>query len=77
VATRGRLHSSRELALTAMSYHFSKLIDVPFDQAVARVIEALKGEGFGVLTDFDVPSRQRNQTVYVRDAGPSRCPVNP
>ena len=43
MATRGRLHSSRELALTAMSYHFSKTLDVPFDQAVARVIEALKG----------------------------------
>ena len=37
-----------------MSYHFSKRLDVPFDQAVSRVTEALKREGFGLLTDIDV-----------------------
>jgi uncharacterized protein (DUF302 family) len=37
-----------------MSYHFSKRIDISFDQAVSRVTEALKREGFGLLTDIDV-----------------------
>ncbi|MGA7374105.1 MAG: DUF302 domain-containing protein [Methyloceanibacter sp.] len=37
-----------------MSYHFSKKLDVPFDQVVSRVTEVLKREGFGLLTDIDV-----------------------
>ena len=37
-----------------MSYHFSKTIEVSFDEAITRVTEALKHEGFGILTDIDV-----------------------
>lgn len=37
-----------------MSYYFSKTIQTTFDDAVARVVEELKKEGFGVLTDIDV-----------------------
>ena len=37
-----------------MSYHFSKTCTLSFDDAIARVTERLKKEGFGVLTEIDV-----------------------
>jgi uncharacterized protein (DUF302 family) len=37
-----------------MSYYFSKMLPVSFDEAVRRTTEALKSEGFGVLTEIDV-----------------------
>lgn len=37
-----------------MSYHFSKSIDRPFEQAIEDVTQALQSEGFGVLTTIDV-----------------------
>jgi len=37
-----------------MSYYFSKKLEVPFADAIARVTGALEGEGFGILTQIDV-----------------------
>jgi uncharacterized protein (DUF302 family) len=35
-------------------YGFTVTVNGNFDEAVSRVTEALKGEGFGVLTEIDV-----------------------
>ena len=37
-----------------MSYYFNKTLNVSFDEAVVRVTDELKKEGFGILTKIDV-----------------------
>jgi uncharacterized protein (DUF302 family) len=37
-----------------MSYYFSKILNIYFDEAISKVTDALKKEGFGILTDIDV-----------------------
>lgn len=37
-----------------MSYYFSATLPVGFDEAVARTTQALKDEGFGIITEIDV-----------------------
>ena len=37
-----------------MSYYFSTTLAASFADAVARTVDALKAEGFGVITEIDV-----------------------
>src|SRR5579872_6896710 len=37
-----------------MSYYFAKTLACEFEDAVRRTVEALKTEGFGIITEIDV-----------------------
>ena len=37
-----------------MSYYFSKSVTSSFDQTISAVTEALKKEGFGILSEIDI-----------------------
>ncbi len=44
-----------------MSYYMSTTLDQSFDKSVETVIEALKREGFGVLSDIDVKTTMKKK----------------
>lgn len=47
--------------MTTASYGFGTRLDLPYEEAVPRVKEALKAEGFGVLTEIDVRKTMREK----------------
>lgn len=44
-----------------MNYGFSKEVNLTFEEALEKVTQALKQEGFGVLTEIDVKSTLKNK----------------
>ncbi len=45
----------------ASQYGFGTTLRVPYDEVISRVKEALKAEGFGVLTEIDVRQTLREK----------------
>lgn len=44
-----------------MTYYFSATLPLSFDDAVRRTTEALKAEGFGIITEIDVKETLRKK----------------
>jgi uncharacterized protein (DUF302 family) len=43
------------------NYGFSKTVDVPYEEAVEKAMEALKKEGFGVLCEIDIKEKLKEK----------------
>ena len=44
-----------------MSYYLGKVLALGFDESVRRVTEALKREGFGIITEIDVKATLKHK----------------
>ncbi len=44
-----------------MSYYFNKTLHISFDDAITKVTEELKKEGFGILTEIDVKEAMKKK----------------
>jgi uncharacterized protein (DUF302 family) len=44
-----------------MAYYFTKSVNRPFEEVVAKVREELKKRGFGVLTEIDVKAKMHEK----------------
>jgi len=44
-----------------MNYYLNKSLQIPFDDAIVKVTEELKKQGFGVLTEINVKETLKNK----------------
>ncbi|VAW36884.1 protein of unknown function DUF302, partial [hydrothermal vent metagenome] len=49
-----------------MSYHFSKIVEKSFNETLDLVVQELKEEGFGVLSNIDVQAALKKHGVDFR-----------
>ncbi|MCX5847128.1 MAG: DUF302 domain-containing protein [Deltaproteobacteria bacterium] len=44
-----------------MNYGFTKELDIPYETVIEQVRDALKKEGFGILTEIDVKEKMKEK----------------
>lgn len=44
-----------------MNYYFSKTLEASFDKAVQKTVEALKTEGFGVISEINIHEKLKEK----------------
>ncbi len=44
-----------------MNYYFSKTLETSYDEAVQKTIEALKTEGFGIISDISIHEKLKEK----------------
>lgn len=44
-----------------MEFSFTKTIHISFEEAIQKITEALKAEGFGIITEIDMKSTLKNK----------------
>jgi uncharacterized protein (DUF302 family) len=49
------------MEVSLMSYYFSKILEMSFEEAITRVTNELKKEGFGILTDINVREKLKEK----------------
>jgi uncharacterized protein (DUF302 family) len=50
-----------DMSIEAIPYGMKRALDLPIDEAEARVRETLKAEGFGILTEIDLSATLREK----------------
>jgi hypothetical protein len=81
----GELIRDEEVSMEKIrGYAFSTVLDASYEDAVSRVTDALKEEGFGVLTEIDVKATLKKKLgvdfrkyVILRGLQSALCPSDP